>query len=134
MNAPFNLNKSTLGQREKNTPGNFRESQGMPYLDSTPLDYGGDDKKAGGSGKGVEIGSGASNKLKEVVLTAKSPKTIKEQVEKNISGAHSSAGNIRTATPERQQEIKSGKYTTGGRRTDMTNTELKIYEKKYGKK
>jgi len=45
MSAPFNLNKSTLGQREKNTPGNFRESQGMPYLDSTPLDYGGDDKK-----------------------------------------------------------------------------------------
>lgn len=48
MNAPFNLNKSTLGQREKDTPGNFREAQGMPYLDDTALNYGtegGDDKK-----------------------------------------------------------------------------------------
>ena len=27
MSAPFNLNKSTLGQREKDTPGNFREAQ-----------------------------------------------------------------------------------------------------------
>jgi len=48
MNAPFKLDKSTLGQREKDTPGNFRESQGMPYLDSTPSNYGtegGDDKK-----------------------------------------------------------------------------------------
>ena len=73
-------------------------------------------------------------KLDEVVVTAKSPQTIKKDVEKNISGAHSSAGNIRTATPGRKKEIMSGKYTTGGRRTDMTNTELKIYEKKYGKK
>ena len=131
MSAPFNLNKSTLGQREKDTPGNFREAQGMPYLDSQPLNYG---TEGGGSGGGVEIGSGASNKLKEVILTAKSPQTIKKDVEKNISGAHSSAGNIRTATPERKKEIMSGRYTTGGRRTDMTNTELKIYEKKYGKK
>jgi len=83
-----------------------------------------DDKKA--TGKPI--------KLDEVVVTAKSPQTIKKDVEKNISGAHSSAGNIRTATPERKKEIMSGKYTTGGRRTDMTNTELKIYEKKYGKK
>jgi hypothetical protein len=48
MSAPFNLNKSTLGQREKDTPGNFREAQGMPYLDSSPSNYGtegGDDKK-----------------------------------------------------------------------------------------
>ena len=45
MNAPFKLDKSTLGQREKNTPGSFRESQGMPYLDSTPLDYGPGDKE-----------------------------------------------------------------------------------------
>ena len=48
MSAPFNLNKSTLGQREKDTPGTFRESQGMPYLDSSPSNYGtegGDDKK-----------------------------------------------------------------------------------------
>ena len=73
-------------------------------------------------------------KLDEVVLTAKSPQTIKKDVERNISGAHSSAGNIRTATPERKREIMSGKYTTGGRRTDMTNTELNIYERKYGKK
>jgi hypothetical protein len=50
MSAPFNLNKSTLGQREKDTPGTFRESQGMPYLDSSPSNFneggdGGDDKK-----------------------------------------------------------------------------------------
>jgi len=126
MSAPFNLNKSTLGQREKNTPGNFRESQGMPYVDSPPLNYGGDDEGT------VEIGSGASNKLNEVVLTAKSPETIRKQVEQNISGAHPVAGNIRTATPERQNEIMSGAYTTGGRKNDITNTELKIYKKKYG--
>jgi len=81
-----------------------------------------DDKKA----------TGEPIKLKEVVVTAKSPETIKKQVEQNISGSHSSAGNIRTATPERKKEIMSGKFTTGGRRTDMTNTELKIYNKKYG--
>ena len=91
-----------------------------------------DDKKA--TSGGVEIGSGASNKLNEVVVMAKSPQTIKKDVERNISGAHSSAGPIRTATPERQREIMSGKYTTGGRRTDMTNTELDIYERKYGSK
>ena len=47
MSAPFNLNKSTLGQREKNTEGSFRDDQGMPYIDGgAPLNYnGGDDKK-----------------------------------------------------------------------------------------
>ena len=119
--------KMNPGSKELDSPGVFNgKDQGV----MTAFNY--------GTGKGkkgtVEMGEGASNELNEVVLTAKSPQTIKKQVEQNIAGAHSSAGNIRTATPEKQKEIKSGKYTTGGRRSDMTNTELKIYEKKYGAK
>lgn len=46
MSAPFNLNKSTLGQREKNTEGNFRDDQGMPYMEGgTPVNYNGEDDK-----------------------------------------------------------------------------------------
>jgi len=118
--------KMTPGSKEVDSPTAFNsKDQGT----MSAFNYGSpmnntDDKKA--TGKPI--------KLDEVVVTAKSPQTIKKDVEKNISGAHSSAGNIRTATPERKKEIMSGKYTTGGRRTDMTNTELKIYEKKYGKK
>jgi len=109
----------------------MNQERTMANLGMAPTNYGTpldkpDDKET------VEIGSGASNKLNEVVVMAKSPETIKKDVERNISGSHSSAGNIRTATPERKKEIMSGKYTTGGRRTDMTNTELKIYNKKYG--
>ncbi len=122
------------------SPGSYSVNQErtMANMGMAPTNYGtplendpGDKKTTGGT---VEIGSGASNRLNEVVVSAKSPETIKKQVEQNISGSHSSAGNIRTATPERQKEIKSGKYTTPGLRNDMTNTELKIFEKKYGKK
>jgi len=122
--------KMNPGSKEVDSPGVFNgKDQGVmsAFNYGTPLNNPNDKEK-------VEIGSGASNKLNEVVLTAKSPQTIKKQVEQNVAGAHSSAGNIRTATPEKQKEIKSGKYTTGGRRSDMTNTELKIYEKKYGAK
>ena len=123
-NTPFY--KMHPGSKEVDSPTAFNsKDQGT----MSAFNYGSpmnntDDKKA--TGKPI--------KLDEVVVTAKSPQTIKKDVEKNISGAHSSAGNIRTATPGRKKEIMSGKYTTGGRRTDMTNTELKIYEKKYGKK
>jgi len=71
-----------------------------------------------------------TEKLKEVVVSAKSPKTIKEQVEKNIAGAHEAAGQYRTASSKRKTEIESGKFTTGGRRSDMTAQELRIYNKK----
>ena len=112
------------GSKQVDSPGIFngkaQEVMGA-FNYGTPMNNP-DDKKA----------TGEPIKLKEVVVTAKSPQTIKKDVEKNIAGAHSSAGNIRTATPERKKEIMSGKFTTGGRRTDMTNTELKIYNKKYG--
>ena len=57
MSAPFNLNKLTLGQREKNTDGSFRDDQGMPYLDSAPTNYGTEGGKDEKKDKKIKLGT-----------------------------------------------------------------------------
>ena len=123
MGSPFKMNpkgplmKALVG-KQKNLPQQLKDA--IEAAPESPV------KKTEGKDK-IK-----TEKLKEVVVTAKSPKTIKEQVEKNIAGAHESAGQYKTASAKRKEEIEAGKYTTGGRRSDMTAQELRVYHKTKG--
>lgn len=65
----------------------------------------------------------------EVGGIGKSVSTIKKQVKQNIKSAHEIAGPYSSAKPKRKKEIEQGKFSTGGLRNDMTNTELRIYRR-----
>ena len=129
MGSPFKMNPKTpmmkaLVGKQKNLPEQLKQAI-LDAPESPAKSYGKSPmKKTEGKDK-IK-----TEKLKEVVVTAKSPKTITEQVEKNIAGAHESAGQYKTASGKRKTEIESGKFTTGGRRSDMTAQELRIYHKK----
>ena len=66
---------------------------------------------------------------REVGGQAKSLSTIKKQVKQNIKSAHDIAGPYISAKPKRKKEIEQGRFSTGGLRNDMTNTELRIYNR-----
>lgn len=129
MGSPFKMNPKTpmmkaLVGKQKNLPEQLKQAI-LDAPESPAKSYGKSPMK-----KTEDKDKIKTEKLKEVVVTAKSPKTIMEQVEKNIAGAHESAGQYKTASGKRKTEIESGKFTTGGRRSDMTAQELRIYHKK----
>ena len=112
------------------SPGSYSVNQErtMANMGMSPANYGSplDKHEAGHKSPDPKI---KTEKLDEVVLTAKSPQNIKKQVETNISRAHSMAGNYRTASPERQQEIQAGKFTSGGSEIPLGTQDLRIYNR-----
>lgn len=133
INSQFKMRRhgGAVQRANETSPGSYSVNQErtMAQMGMAPTNYGTPALTTDPKKPGVEIGKGASNKLDEVILTAKSPQTIKKQVETNISKAHPMAGNYRTASPERQQEIQAGKFTSGGSKIPLGTQDLRIYNR-----